>query len=86
MCIRDRDWGVSRNRYWGTPLNIWECEECGHQEAIGSREQLKEMSGNEKALTVEPVSYTHLFSYVLIIRRFSGQRDLSIGIMRIPGI
>ena len=48
-----QDWGVSRNRYWGTPLNIWECEECGHQEAIGSREQLKEMSGNEKALTVE---------------------------------
>ena len=48
-----QDWGVSRNRYWGTPLNIWECEACGHQEAIGSREQLKEMSGNEKALTVE---------------------------------
>ena len=48
-----QDWGVSRNRYWGTPLNIWECEDCGHQEAIGSREQLKEMSGNEKALTVE---------------------------------
>ena len=48
-----QDWGVSRNRYWGTPLNIWECEDCGHQEAIGSREQLKELSGNEKALTVE---------------------------------
>ena len=32
---------------------VWQCEECGHQEAIGSREQLKEMSGNEKALTVE---------------------------------
>ena len=48
-----QDWGISRNRYWGTPLNIWECEECGHQEAIGSRQQLKEMSGNEKALTVE---------------------------------
>ena len=48
-----QDWGVSRNRYWGTPLNIWECEECGHQEAIGSRQQLKKMSGNEKALTVE---------------------------------
>ena len=48
-----QDWGVSRNRYWGTPLNVWQCEECGHQEAIGSREQLKEMSGNEKALTVE---------------------------------
>ena len=48
-----QDWGVSRNRYWGTPLNIWECEGCGHMESIGSREQLKEMSGNEKALTVE---------------------------------
>ncbi len=48
-----QDWGVSRNRYWGTPLNIWECEDCGHMESIGSREQLKEMSGNEKALTVE---------------------------------
>ena len=48
-----QDWGVSRNRYWGTPLNVWQCEECGHQEAIGSREQLKELSGNEKALTVE---------------------------------
>lgn len=48
-----QDWGVSRNRYWGTPLNIWECEGCGHMESIGSRQQLKEMSGNEKALTVE---------------------------------
>ena len=48
-----QDWGVSRNRYWGTPLNVWQCENCGHQEAIGSREQLKELSGNEKALTVE---------------------------------
>ena len=48
-----QDWAVSRNRYWGTPLNIWECEECGHQDAIGSREQLKEMSGRDDALTVE---------------------------------
>ena len=39
------DWGISRNRYWGTPLNIWECE-CGHQHAIGSIEELKSMSSN----------------------------------------
>ena len=47
-----QDWGVSRNRYWGTPLNIWECE-CGHQHSIGNREELYKMSGNEKAKTVE---------------------------------
>ena len=47
-----QDWGVSRNRYWGTPLNIWECE-CGRQHSIGSREELYKMSGNEKAKTVE---------------------------------
>ena len=47
-----QDWAVSRNRYWGTPLNVWECE-CGHKHAIGSREELKEMSGREDALTVE---------------------------------
>ena len=40
-----QDWGLSRNRYWGTPLNIWECE-CGHQHAIGSIAELKEMSDN----------------------------------------
>ncbi len=40
-----QDWGISRNRYWGTPLNIWECE-CGHQHSIGSIEELKEMSDN----------------------------------------
>lgn len=40
-----QDWGLSRNRYWGTPLNIWECE-CGHQQAIGSIEELKELSSN----------------------------------------
>ncbi len=40
-----QDWGVSRNRYWGTPLNIWECE-CGHIHSIGSIEELKAMSDN----------------------------------------
>ena len=48
-----QDWGVSRNRYWGTPLNIWECEGCGHQESIGSREELFKLSGNPAAKTVE---------------------------------
>ena len=47
-----QDWGISRNRYWGTPLNVWECS-CGHMESIGSRQELFEKSGNEKALTVE---------------------------------
>ena len=40
-----QDWGISRNRYWGTPLNIWECE-CGHQHSIGSIEELKSLSDN----------------------------------------
>ncbi len=40
-----QDWGISRNRYWGTPLNIWECE-CGYQQSIGSIEELKSMSDN----------------------------------------
>ena len=48
-----QDWAISRNRYWGTPLNIWECECCGHQECVGSREELQKRSGKEEALTVE---------------------------------
>lgn len=40
-----QDWGVSRNRYWGTPLNIWECE-CGHRHSVGSIAELREMSDN----------------------------------------
>ena len=47
-----QDWGISRNRYWGTPLNIWQCG-CGHMHSIGSRQELFEMSGDEKAKTVE---------------------------------
>ncbi len=40
-----QDWGISRNRYWGTPLNIWQCE-CGHLHSVGSIAELKELSDN----------------------------------------
>ena len=48
-----QDWGISRNRYWGTPLNIWECEDCGKQVSVGSRQQLAEFSGNPEDAKVE---------------------------------
>ncbi len=47
-----QDWALSRNRYWGTPLNIWECE-CGKRICIGSREELLNASGDERAKTIE---------------------------------
>jgi len=47
-----QDWAISRNRYWGTPLNIWECG-CGKRVCVGSRQELFDMSGDEKAKTVE---------------------------------
>ena len=47
-----QDWAISRNRYWGTPLNIWECE-CGCQYCVGSREELAKMSGNPDDAKVE---------------------------------
>ena len=47
-----QDWGISRNRYWGTPLNVWECE-CGHLESVGSRAELAEKSGDPEAARVE---------------------------------
>ena len=47
-----QDWAISRNRYWGTPLNIWECE-CGCQHSVGSREELAKMSGNPDDAKVE---------------------------------
>ncbi len=48
-----QDWAISRNRYWGTPLNIWECEGCGHLESIGSRAELAKRSGNPEDAKVE---------------------------------
>ncbi|MBR3508612.1 MAG: isoleucine--tRNA ligase [Lachnospiraceae bacterium] len=47
-----QDWAISRNRYWGTPLNIWECS-CGKRVCVGSRQELYDLSGNEAAKTVE---------------------------------
>ena len=47
-----QDWAISRNRYWGTPLNIWECE-CGHLECIGSRAELADLSGKPENAKVE---------------------------------
>ena len=47
-----QDWAISRNRYWGTPLNIWECE-CGHRECVGSRARLAELAGDPKVAEVE---------------------------------
>ena len=41
-----QDWGISRNRYWGTPLNIWQCEDCGHMHSVGNIAELKELSDN----------------------------------------
>ena len=47
-----QDWAISRNRYWGTPLNIWECE-CGHFHCVGSRQELADLSGNPESARVE---------------------------------
>ena len=47
-----QDWAISRNRYWGTPLNIWECE-CGYLHCVGSRQELAELSGNPESAKVE---------------------------------
>lgn len=47
------DWALSRSRYWGTPLNIWVCEDCGHQHSIGSRAQLAEEAREDIDASIE---------------------------------
>ena len=67
-----QDWSLSRDRYWGTPLNIWECESCGHQDAVGSISELRERAENyqevlnklkaegDKGYSSDYVGYEHI--------------------------
>ena len=61
-----QDWGLSRNRYWGTPLNIWECS-CGHRHSIGSIAELREMIANAKV--IGPMAISRLVNIIPKILR-----------------
>ncbi|MCH5333161.1 MAG: isoleucine--tRNA ligase [Agathobacter sp.] len=68
-----QDWAISRNRYWGTPLNIWECA-CGHRECVGSRAELAELAQNPEAAKVE-LHRPYIDEVKLVCPKCGGQMD-----------
>ena len=61
-----KDWAISRNRYWGTPINIWRCE-CGHLESIGSRAELVEKRSNRSTRRLNCIARMWT-KYILYVR------------------